>query len=859
MNNKILNELTGKYKVALLTTFNFDLQYFDNIIFSKLFVNGIKYVSVFVDSKQLQESLSKHNTNLGVRYSAIQFKMDKSFHPKVVLLLGENNAKLIVGSLNLTEKGYYSNQEIYNSFEYDKDNTDNLSLIIDAYNFFKKLYDLSDEKDLEIFKQTEDMQYLFRNVEHSKTKFIDNLDKSIFELAISYIDEPIKKVEIAVPYYDNEASALMEIEKKYPNIKLYVQNDKSTFPKKLYDAYKEKIFKFKKILCNESGNFYHGKVYRFITDKSSYILYGSANCTNAAFLESYADGGNVECDILEKGSISEYDELFLQFEEDKTEFNSYPIHTQSNEVAKNFVFDKINKDKDIECLFKYRVKKNNLQIFINDVVNDNCKYFYNDDYFVICIPSDCTAEIGNVFKVSIFSLDDNIKEDVNCFYNDLDVISGFRNSVENSNSVSNRILFKNDFYLNDIIDLMYQMPNNVDDLKNVRDVKRMYYEQKTETEESETDDEYFINEEALLDYKKKYEETLNVGKAVHKIGGMCLSWLQDIINFGTDENEKNNPKRPALPRNNNDNVLKADLTDEELELFNRRKGKKIVIKIINGITTTSYKDEIDYSSYKDYVLMLFYFLDRYTDYRKLKDIELDKDEKKEYLFNYVDVASYKFELVTSLCELLSRDSNLILKEKDDILLFVFQTILQKKYAIDHYGVDEKYGKNNIALLLEQIDELYNIRDEYTDYVLNAVKVLNYKRPIMGLEFAKSEIESLFKYKSMSKIYDLVKSLGEYPISIKDGKVNIIVKTNEIFEFIKFDAELLFVELDKYFKNKYNQRDNINEVVLNVEKDNINMNLPNPIIKVLLVWDCVGFRKTIIKKKHSSIEEEKKWN
>ena len=252
MNEKILDQISSKYKIALLTTFNYDLDYFDNQIFYKFFSNGIKDISVFVDSEQLQESLNKQKTNLGIRYSVIPFKMNKSFHPKVILLLDDTKAKLIVGSLNLTEKGYTFNQEIFNSFEYDKDNQENLNLIIDAFKFFKRLNEISNEKDNEIFNKANDITYLKRNDIDGEIKFINNLDKSIYEQVIEYIKGNIKSIDIAVPYYDDDIRALSHIEEKHPNasIKLYIQNQKSTFPQKLYPNYKNKIFKFKKILCN---------------------------------------------------------------------------------------------------------------------------------------------------------------------------------------------------------------------------------------------------------------------------------------------------------------------------------------------------------------------------------------------------------------------------------------------------------------------------------------------------------------------------------------------------------------------------------------------------------------------------------
>ncbi len=44
-------------------------------------------------------------------------------------------------------------------------------------------------------------------------------------------------------------------------------------------------------------NFYHGKVFRINTENSSYILYGSSNCTLSALAKTYHDGRNIEFNI----------------------------------------------------------------------------------------------------------------------------------------------------------------------------------------------------------------------------------------------------------------------------------------------------------------------------------------------------------------------------------------------------------------------------------------------------------------------------------------------------------------------------------------------------------------------------------
>ncbi len=54
----ILEELkksTG-YDIALMTTFNFEIDFFERTVLNTLFANDIRKVSVFVDSKELSKA-----------------------------------------------------------------------------------------------------------------------------------------------------------------------------------------------------------------------------------------------------------------------------------------------------------------------------------------------------------------------------------------------------------------------------------------------------------------------------------------------------------------------------------------------------------------------------------------------------------------------------------------------------------------------------------------------------------------------------------------------------------------------------------------------------------------------------------
>ena len=153
-DDKILSEIEKSrgYEIALITTFNFDISFFERKMLNSLMDNDVKKIELFVDSDQLNKSLQNNRDNtMNKKYIVNAIDIRSSFHPKVVLLLGEEQAKLIVSSANITMSGYTLNNEIFKSFKYDKNNERNLNLINDAIDFFVKLNNMAYYKDTSIF------------------------------------------------------------------------------------------------------------------------------------------------------------------------------------------------------------------------------------------------------------------------------------------------------------------------------------------------------------------------------------------------------------------------------------------------------------------------------------------------------------------------------------------------------------------------------------------------------------------------------------------------------------------------------------------------------------------------------------
>ena len=206
-DKRIVDEISNStgYSIALLTTYNFEISYFERAVLNALYDKNIKNIELFVDANELEKAVSESiNNNLNKKYIANPIRINSAFHPKVVLLLGEEKAKLIVASANIKTSGYTLNNEVYNVFEYNKDYQDNLNLINDAISFFERLNSMSYYQDEKIFNRINDLIYRHRRIDNNDVKLIQNLDKSVLEQLKEIITDKVESIDIAVPYYDNE-------------------------------------------------------------------------------------------------------------------------------------------------------------------------------------------------------------------------------------------------------------------------------------------------------------------------------------------------------------------------------------------------------------------------------------------------------------------------------------------------------------------------------------------------------------------------------------------------------------------------------------------------------------------------------
>ena len=457
----ILNEINDFVgcEVALFTTFNFDISFFDKTILPLLTKKKTR-VCVFADSSKFQEAINSYSesSHIGRNYYVLPFRMNKAFHPKTILLLGKDKAKLIIASANLNYSSYYSNNEIFQSYTYSEENDSYLGLILQAFTFFRNMVKEHNDTFVdELFTYIFDnYKFLRLQSNNSLPLLVTSYDKSITSQVIEVIGDEVELIRAAVPFYDDDLAALSYLKAKYPNAKmqLFLQNQHTTFPK---DRYSERLidnlFIFDSVNNNNHSqrHFYHGKIFNFVTKNNEYVLFGSPNFSASALLRSFKNNGNMEAGILEQGERGSFDDLFNCFETNNHELellqtriaeDSKTVSEESVSYIRGVIKDNII----VEVLIKSTLFQPEI-IFINGVqINASIEKDGGDNY-LIHFPRGYLEK--TVFDLTIQNSDNTAS--VRCFacdiqYLDLYFKSSSNNPYKNLNSEEDMEKYRKDLF-----------------------------------------------------------------------------------------------------------------------------------------------------------------------------------------------------------------------------------------------------------------------------------------------------------------------------------------------------------------------------------------------------------------------------
>ena len=619
-DRKITEEIAKSkgYSIALLTTFNFEINYFERCILNSLYDNEIRKVEIFVDADELKKAIyeSKDN-NLNKKYVANPIEINSAFHPKVILLLGEEKAKLIVSSANIKTSGYTLNNEIYNVFVYDNEHQENLNLINSAIQFFMKLNDMAYYKDEDIFNSIKEFIYIKKQNDNYDTRLIQNIDSSVLDQLSEIIKEKIESIDIAVPYYDNELLGYTELKEKLNcnNINLYIQNEKSNFPVNYNEKNRiireDKIMPYYILKNNNKKNFYHGKVFRFNIIDKSYILYGSSNCTVSALSKTYYNGGNIECNILEYGNKEEFNYFFDNFEIDHTNKLICNILEYEPKSSYHYNFKYGIAKNSIELYFSFKEKYNDLKITLGDL---NFNYEYIEKELIIHIPESIMQQLNNIFDLT-FEFN-NKKEIIRAWYIDVETINNYRkiNKATTFDDISiNEDMDKYREYMELIVKTLALTTDEY--LEQMKLIKMLQPNKKEniqdDLDEDEIDDDFIIDKDIPDEYIKKNRDFTNA---------YIKSRIFSTRFFtGLKLRNQNNPTHNQDTENNEKEEKESRLATSAEKRFLR-----FVKSRIKGILNQEYVELVDYEHYLNNIGVILDIINQYKYKEKVEDIFNDK-------------------------------------------------------------------------------------------------------------------------------------------------------------------------------------------------------------------------------------------
>jgi HKD family nuclease len=310
----LLNTLenSSDYHTCVILSYGADLAFYEELVLRPLWVRNCRYHLVFIDAQRYRD-LTKQQPEganlIGRHYVVVPVDLGflQSFHSKLILLLGDNGGRLLVGSGNLTFSGFGSNLEVYTSVDYSKSDTSALFLFQQVWNMIlslQKQYGHSRQADQILINAANRFTWLRNQASQlEETWFLHTLESPLLEQICQVLsNDTIRKATIISPFLDSEGKAVREIYRrlKPDEIKLIVQNQKAVAnPISLDRLRAEGIPISLHLTSNDEPRYLHAKVYILEGERHNWVITGSANCTSAALLKSTRQG-NFETVLVRK-------------------------------------------------------------------------------------------------------------------------------------------------------------------------------------------------------------------------------------------------------------------------------------------------------------------------------------------------------------------------------------------------------------------------------------------------------------------------------------------------------------------------------------------------------------------------------
>ena len=326
MRSDLLKAIAGSKEVtnAIILTHNIDFVFLQTVVLAAFRKCGHPSITVFADAQCAAESFAHQAPvldGLGVRYRVVPVAMSPGFrfHPKAVLLSGEKEATLFVGSGNLTFGGWRENAEVWMRFDATVDG----AAVFGEFNHYSQkilervpLSDAVKEELTEAF-DTATRRWLSEERPSTSPTLLGRAGSGLSLLELFHGVrgiEPIDELVVCSPYFDAQGFALHALIEQTAASRSTVlcQPSGTTLTRKAFDAAggttKLQQVSFEHVSVDGAARaaFIHAKFYGLLRGGEALVIAGSANCSRAALVAS-GSAGNAELMALRRMPVADFE------------------------------------------------------------------------------------------------------------------------------------------------------------------------------------------------------------------------------------------------------------------------------------------------------------------------------------------------------------------------------------------------------------------------------------------------------------------------------------------------------------------------------------------------------------------------
>jgi hypothetical protein len=300
------------YHTTLATTFAIDFQAFEMIALARLREAGCMNIIVVADGNMLTWSLEdgqRPPAQAGRQYSLVAAGTKNLFHPKLSLQIGEDRARLIVASANLTASGLGGNLEVAGDLRMEPGDGSLAPLMRLAFEFLVRQIPESEQaahKQLEWARSRAswlNATGVGASAPANIQLFATDPGASIGQRFVEAVGSAAVTRMIAVsPYWDANLGAIRWLQKalKPRKTALLIQQERGLFPGR--NGVNAQLFPLG-VHGGKRERFAHAKILIAQTKAADHVLFGSTNCTMAAL--GVGDDFNVEASLYFRMPVGE--------------------------------------------------------------------------------------------------------------------------------------------------------------------------------------------------------------------------------------------------------------------------------------------------------------------------------------------------------------------------------------------------------------------------------------------------------------------------------------------------------------------------------------------------------------------------